>query len=143
MDKETNAIYKGTSSIKFLNATASNYLYSLRDNKYNDFVDLLIQITNDKDDEGRAYINSRQLEILIKLQFFEEFGHNGKLLDVYKAFTSLYGRKVIQKDKISETDAACCSSVYSSRYFCRSCNLTCALFFIKSSLEHIHFILFS
>ena len=102
MDKETNAIYKGTSSIKFLNATASNYLYSLRDNKYNDFVDLLIQITNDKDDEGRAYINSRQLEILIKLQFFEEFGHNGKLLDVYKAFTSLYGRKVIQKDKIYE-----------------------------------------
>ena len=102
MDKETNTIYKGTSAIKFLNATASNYLYSLRDNKYNDFVDLLIQITNDKDDEGRAYINSRQLEILIKLQFFEEFGHNGKLLDVYKVFTSLYGRKVIQKDKISE-----------------------------------------
>lgn len=102
MDRGTNTIYKGTSAIKFLNATASNYLYSLRDNKYNDFVDLLIQITNDKDDEGRAYINSRQLEILIKLQFFEEFGHNGKLLDVYKAFTSLYGRKVIQKDKISE-----------------------------------------
>ena len=102
MDKETNTIYKGTSAIKFLNAPASDYLYSLRDNKYNDFVDLLIQITNDKDDEGRAYINSRQLEILIKLQFFEEFGHNGKLLDVYKAFTSLYGRKVIQKDKISE-----------------------------------------
>lgn len=102
MDKETNTIYKGTSAIKFLNAPASDYLYSLRDNKYNDFVDLLIQITNDKDDEGRAYINSRQLEILIKLQFFEEFGHNGKLLDVYKAFTSLYGRKVIQKDKIYE-----------------------------------------
>lgn len=102
MDKETNTIYKGTSAIKFLNASASDYLYSLRDNKYNDFVDLLIQITNDKDDEGRAYINSRQLEILIKLQFFEEFGHNGKLLDVYKAFTSLYGRKVIQKDKIYE-----------------------------------------
>lgn len=102
MDRGTNTIYKGTSAIKFLNATASNYLYSLRDNKYNDFVDLLIQITNDKDDEGRVYINSRQLEILIKLQFFEEFGHNGKLLDVYKAFTSLYGRKVIQKDKISE-----------------------------------------
>ena len=102
MDKETNTIYKGTSAIKFLNALASDYLYSLRNNKYNDFVDLLIQITNDKDDEGRAYINSRQLEILIKLQFFEEFGHNGKLLDVYKAFTSLYGRKVIQKDKIYE-----------------------------------------
>lgn len=102
LDKNENTIYKGVASIKFLNSTASNYLYSLKDNKYNDFVDLLIQITKDKDEEGRPYINSRQLEILIKLQFFEEFGHNGKLLDVYKAFTSLYGRKIIQKDKISE-----------------------------------------
>lgn len=103
IDKETNTIYKGTSSIKFLNATASNYLYSLRDNKYNDFVDLLIQITTDKDEKGAIYINSRQIEILIKLQFFEEFGHNGKLLDIYKAFTSFYDRKIIKKDKLYDS----------------------------------------
>lgn len=102
MDRETNTIYKGTSSIKFLNKSASDYLYSLRDNEYKTFTDLLIEITQAKDDDNKSLINSRQIEILIKLQFFEEFGHNEKLLNVYKVFSDLYGRKVISKDKLSE-----------------------------------------
>lgn len=100
MDKETNTIYKGTSSIKFLNSGASDYLYSLKEKEYKTFTDLLEEITQAKDEENRSYINSRQLEILIKLQFFEEFGHNAKLLKIYEAFSALYGRKVIAKDKI-------------------------------------------
>ena len=100
LDKDTNSIYKGVSSIKFLNSGASDYLYSLKEKEYKTFTDLLIEITQAKDDENRTYINSRQLEILIKLQFFEEFGHNEKLLKVYEAFSALYGRKVIAKDKI-------------------------------------------
>lgn len=102
MDRETNTIYKGTSSIKFLNKSASDYLYSLRDNEYKTFTALLIEITQAKDDDNKSLINSRQIEILIKLQFFEEFGHNEKLLNVYKIFSDLYGRKVISKDKLSE-----------------------------------------
>lgn len=101
MDKETNTIYKGTSSIKFLNSGASDYLYSLKEKEYKTFTDLLAEITQAKDEENRSYINSRQLEILIKLQFFEEFGHNAKLLKIYEAFSALYGRKVISKDKLS------------------------------------------
>lgn len=102
MDKETNTIYKGTSSIKFLNKSASDYLYSLRDNEYKTFTDLLIEITQAKDEENKSLINSRQIEILIKLQFFEEFGHNEKLLSIYKVFSDLYGRKVISKDRLHE-----------------------------------------
>ena len=41
------------------------------------------------------------MEILIKLQYFEEFGKNKKLLELYQYFTNLYGRKTIMKDKIS------------------------------------------
>lgn len=102
MDRETNTIYKGTSSIKFLNKSASDYLYSLRDNEYKTFTDLLIEITQAKDEENKSLINSRQIEILIKLQFFEEFGHNEKLLSIYKVFSDLYGRKVISKDRLHE-----------------------------------------
>lgn len=102
LDKESNSIYKGVASIKFLNQSASDYLYSLRDNEYKTFTDLLADITQAKDLEGRAYINSRQIEILIKLQFFEEFGHNEKLLNVYNLFTSLYGRKTLMKDKLAD-----------------------------------------
>ena len=56
----------------------------------------------DKDEDNKAYINSRQIEILIKIQYFQEFGNNKKLLTIYDAFKMLYGRKVIPKDKISE-----------------------------------------
>jgi DNA polymerase-3 subunit alpha len=101
LDKENNTIYKGVSSIKFLNSGASDYLYSLKEKEYKTFTDLLAEITQAKDEENRSYINSRQLEILIKLQFFEEFGHNAKLLKIYEAFSALYGRKVISKDKLS------------------------------------------
>ena len=102
MDKENNKIYKGTGAIKFLNKDCSLFLYSLKDNKYDTFVDLLADISNSKDEQGRAYINSRQIEILIKSQYFQEFGNNKKLLTVYNYFKELYGRKVLSKDKARE-----------------------------------------
>lgn len=102
MDKESNKIYKGTSSIKFLNRECSNYLYSLKNNKYNNFIDLLVEITNAKDEDNKSYINSKQMEILIQLQYFEEFGKNKKLLDIYKYFKDIYGRKIIAKGKLEE-----------------------------------------
>lgn len=93
-DNDTKKIYKGLSSLKYLTKNAAEYLYSLRSNTYNNFIELLSQI-----EEDRA-VDSRQMEILIKLQFFEEFGKNKKLLDTYNIFKKLYGRKTIAKDKM-------------------------------------------
>ena len=95
-DEGTKDIYKGVASIKFLNSGAAEYLYSLRDNHYDNFIDLLQQIEEDRQ------INSRQMEILIQLQYFEEFGKNQKLLEVYRYFKSIYGRKIIAKNKLEE-----------------------------------------
>ena len=94
MDKQTNSIYKGINSIKFLNQQVADYLYSLRDNQYDTFTDLLIDL--DK------HINSKQLTILIKLDFFNEFGKSAKLLKTYENFSNLYGKKQINKDKYPE-----------------------------------------
>ena len=102
MDKEHNKIYKGTGAIKFLNKECSLYLYSLRENKYDTFIDLLAEITTAKDENNKAYINARQLDILIQAQYFQEFGNNKKLLNVYEQFKNLYGRKIIAKDKVKE-----------------------------------------
>lgn len=102
MDKENNKIYKGTEAIKFLNKDCSLYLYSLRENKYDTFVDLLAEITDAKDENNRSYVNSRQIDILIKSQYFQEFGNNKKLLTIYNYFKVLYGRKVLSKDKAQE-----------------------------------------
>lgn len=102
LDKKENKIYKGVSSVKFINSQCSLYLYSLKDNKYDYFVDLLQEISEAKTEDNKAYINSRQMEILIKLQYFEEFGKNLKLYNIYQKFLKLYGRKTIPKDTIGE-----------------------------------------
>ena len=57
MDKETNSIYKGLSSIKFISKNAGEILYNLKDNQYDSFIDLLIDIGNK--------INSKNINILI------------------------------------------------------------------------------
>lgn len=95
-DEENHHIYKGVASIKYLNDGAAEYLYSLRHNHYDNFISLLQQIEEDRQ------INSRQMEILIQLQYFDEFGKNKKLLDTYKYFKALYGRKTLVKEKLAD-----------------------------------------
>lgn len=97
LDKDTGNIYKGIASIKFLNSGAATFLYSLRNNEYKDFVDVLVDISQSSE------VNTRQLEILIRLQFFQEFGNNEKLLKIYNMFKAIYGRKQLNKNKLDNT----------------------------------------
>src|SRR5690606_27893891 len=71
MNKEENNIYKGISSIKFLNAQVAEELYDLyHNNTYDeyDWTTLFIDILE------KTSANKRQIETLIKLDFFKEFG---------------------------------------------------------------------
>lgn len=89
MDKSTNTIYKGMESIKYMNASVSNQLYELSQTKhYNNFVELL------KDFPG----DSRQLTILISLNFFQAFGTPSQLLGIVNAYNAYAGKKIIKKD---------------------------------------------
>lgn len=110
MDKETNSIYKGISSIKFCNAQIAEELYELSKNHYNSFPELL------KDINEKTSVNSRQLMILTILDFFSDFGKNKYLLDIIelcngikedkkngiKAKPALLTAKQIKKDKMEE-----------------------------------------
>ena len=92
-DKENNRIYKGVGSIKYLNEECSNGLYELRDNEYNNFIDLLFDI------KDKVKYNTRQMEILIKLDYFSEFGKSEKLMKTYELFEEIYGKKTLKVDK--------------------------------------------
>lgn len=97
-DKLTNIIYKGIGSIKGLNSTVGEDLYELKDSTYTSFFDLL------EDIECYCSINSGQMDTLIKLDFFSEFGHPKyllKLIDVRNMFAK---SKVIAKGKYPEYD---------------------------------------
>ena len=91
MDKENNAIYKGIASIKYMNENVANEMYELKDNKYNNFMELLIDL------QEKTSLNSRQLNILIAIDFFEEFGKSQKLLDILDLFNNVMSKKLKSK----------------------------------------------
>ena len=82
-DKETKTIYKSVSSLKYLNASVGRELYDLRDCDFPTFLDFL----------KVNPANSRQTEILIKLDFFSEFGNSAKLLATHELFQKFFSRK--------------------------------------------------
>ena len=102
MNKEENSIYKGIASIKYMNHKIARELYDLRDSKYDDFVDLLIDIIEN------TSCNKNQMEILIKLDFFSEFGKTKYLFDIYTKFIKRYKKthkdktKVVRKQEVKD-----------------------------------------
>ena len=89
VDKSTHSLYKGCSSVKFLNTDVSEQLYNMKDTQFNSFVDLLSVFPG----------NSRQREILCRLNYFSEFGGSLKLIKIAELFDKYYGKKIIKKDK--------------------------------------------
>ena len=92
---DKNGIYKGIASVKFLNDDAANDLYAIRDEKFDTFIDLLVRIKD-------LRVDSRKLDILIKLDFFSEFGGINYLLVCNSLFDKYYGKKQIKKEKLYE-----------------------------------------
>lgn len=91
MDKGTNSIYKGLESIKYMNSDVADKLYEMRNDAFNSFIDFL----------KVSPLDSRQLEILIKLGFFQEFGKSLKLIKITELFSKYYGKKIIKKEKLT------------------------------------------
>lgn len=89
---DNNIVYKGTSSIKGLSKTIGDKLYSLKDKSYPTFFDFLLDCKENS-------IGIADLTILIKLDYFSEFGTIGKLLKYVDIYNELYGKKMIKKDK--------------------------------------------
>ena len=90
MDKKENCIYQGIESIKDCNGEFAEELFQLRDNHYESFVDLLEDLEN-------TSIKKNQLDILIKLEYFSDFGDIRYLLMCRDIFDKYYGKVQIKK----------------------------------------------
>lgn len=80
LNREEKAVYKGIASIKYLNRNVAEELYELAQQKEydkGDFVTLLRDIFD------TCTIDTRQMEILIRLDFFKEFGAKEILLELF------------------------------------------------------------
>lgn len=98
MDKDEKSIYKGIGSIKFLNYTVADELYDISaKKKYSCFVDLLLDINS-------TSLDTRQLNILVRLGYFSEFGNIRELLKIVDLFNFFKQgtAKSISKSKLFE-----------------------------------------
>jgi len=97
-DRDTNSIYQGVASVKNLNSTVAEELYKLsQENIYANFIDLLMDITD------KTSCNSRQLDILIKLDYFSDFGEANELLYKTDIFYKLYDKGKGFKSNIKQS----------------------------------------
>ena len=100
-DAEKKIISKGMESIKYLNNKVSNELYNLANDgrKYDTFMSVLKAL------QGTS-IDTRQTEILIKIDFFSEFGNQRELLRLTELFNDLFQKgqvSQIAKEKVEGT----------------------------------------
>lgn len=89
ISKEENSIYKSIAAIKYLNSDVGNKLYEMRDTHFDNFIDFL----------NVSPLDSRQLQILVKLDFFSEFAKSQKLLKIIDLYNLLHGKRQIKKEK--------------------------------------------
>ena len=101
-DKEKRVIAKGSGSIKFLNKKVAKEIFDLASNHYNYFVKLLHDLTE------KTSIDSRQLDILTKLDYFGFYGNANELLQIIECFNNLKqgNAKQIAKKNLSEDMSA-------------------------------------
>ena len=99
-DKDRKTIAKNLTSIKYMSAGLAEELYQVsQSRRFTTFTDVLMELEN-------TSINTRQLDILIKLDFFSEFGNQRELLKITEIYIDLFKRgnaKQINKTRIEGT----------------------------------------
>lgn len=93
-------ISKGLSSVKYIGDTAAEELYKISVNhRYEFFADLLKKL------ETETSINSRQIDTLIKIDFFSAFGNQRELFKIYDMYNFFKGgeSKQIKREIIEGT----------------------------------------
>ena len=100
-DREKNIIAKGLSSIKHMSDGVAEELFELaHSNTYTHFTDLLYDI------DRKTSLRTNQLDILIKLDFFSDFGNQRELLRITEMYYDVFKRgeaKKIAKDRVDGT----------------------------------------
>lgn len=77
-DKETNTIYKGLSSIKFMNDNVAEEMNTIHSKQYDNFAYVIRDVVES------TKIDTRQFKILISLNYFSDYGTPNLLMNIAK-----------------------------------------------------------
>jgi len=89
-------IYKGLKSLKYVSEDVMKDMSILAGNEYKNFVDLYLDI------KENCSINSKQIDALISIDYFIEYGKDKKIIEFLRYFDLFYKKKQIKKNKIED-----------------------------------------
>lgn len=100
-DPEKRVISKGLASVKYLSTKLANELYDIAHEKqYSSFVELLKELNE------KTCMDIRQLDTLIKLDFFSDFGNQRELTRITEIFYDMFKKgeaKCISRSAVDGT----------------------------------------
>ena len=99
LDKENNCIHPSLSSIKKIGVKVAEELFEIGKVKYNNFLEVIEAV------KTQTSVNNTVLEMLVKLDYFIEYGSSQKILDMVKYYDLLAKAKSPKKSTIrAKTD---------------------------------------
>lgn len=93
IDKNNNCITQTMSSVKNISKITPKVLYAMRKAQFKDVVELFVYLSEE------TKLKKTDIEILIKLDYFEEFGNINYLDCVYQKFIDRYKKTYVDKTK--------------------------------------------
>ena len=88
-DSKTKSITSSLSSIKGISNKIGELLYDISQKKHDGFMDLLIDMDNSK-------VGCSNIEKLIKIDYFADFGNSRKLLKIFQVYSESFKRGTIK-----------------------------------------------
>ena len=107
IDKEGHTISQALSSVKFISPKAAEDLKEVGQYDYPDFTHVLRTLQMD------TCLNTRMIDVLIRLDYFDKFGKSGKLLKIFEEFFN--GKNKVTKTVKSAGDRIAAISEMESR----------------------------
>lgn len=98
VDVKNNTISKALVSVKTLSQKVAETLYNMRNDQFDSFVSVLEAL------EYKPAINRKAVDVLIRMDYFSEFGSAGKLLEVFSEFKD--GKNQYKKTYVEKTKTA-------------------------------------
>lgn len=89
-------VYLGCDTIKDFGSNVAIGLKEVGQNSYDNFVELIKALNKNPN------INKSQIEIMIRLDFFNMYGKRARLLKIYKLFNEVYTAKIFNKSKLPD-----------------------------------------
>lgn len=94
-NKKNHCINPALSGIKELSQKCADELYALGQDSYGSFLDILLALKE-------TSVDRKQLDILIKIDYFHDYGEPNELLKTVELFNAIYGKKKFAKSKIED-----------------------------------------